>query len=101
MGRHRSTHDDEVADRSQERSLDERINALARDIASCALVNAGSFMARIPGDRREPRFSAGEFVVDLFDGHLLVAQVVVRDLRSDRPTRTSGTGFMGHGSTIL
>lgn len=98
MGRHKSTHDDdEVADRSNERSLNERINALARDIASCALVNAGSFMARIPGDRREPRFNDGEFVVDLFDGHQHVAQVVVRDLRLNRPTRGSGTGF----TTIL
>jgi hypothetical protein len=54
---------------------------LVRDIASCAIVNAGSFEASIPGDRRAPRFYDGEFTIDLYEGPEMVAQVVVRDLR--------------------
>lgn len=66
----------------REIEMDERMAALARDVASVVLINAGAFRATIPGDRRAPSFNqTGEFTMDLFDGSTLVAQVIVRDAR--------------------
>lgn len=81
-----------------ELDIDERLMALARDVASCALVSAGSFRAMVPGDRKRPHFHDGEFVIDLFENDTMVAQVTVRDLRMvpaispDRP-RVGPSGY--------
>lgn len=73
----------------QKKDLDERLSRLARDVASCMLINAGFFRALIPGDRRDPAFVGGEFTIDLFEEHTLVAQVIVRDVRVVPPSTSS------------
>ena len=62
--------------------LNDKFKMLARDVASCVLVNAGAFSARIPGNRKHPSFVNGEFMIDIFDGGDHVGQIVVRDLRT-------------------
>jgi len=75
-------------DDEHEKTIDTRLSFLARDVASCALVNAGMFRAMIPGDRKQPEFVNGEFTIDLYENTQMVAQVVVRDLR-ESPLSTS------------